>query len=292
MNIWGIACLSGLFVLILSCLIVRWARKWPGWPDWTGIEGKTVWDLMALLIVPGTLAAVMLAYGTFERYRQLEIERMREEAQTASEMNIINEQILQAYFDDMTQLILDYELGPEPLASVDTFAGARDAQVIARARTLAALSTLDGKRNGMLLRFLLETDLFDLIKTERLGIDLRKAVIVEYDLCGASLNRSDLREAVLVRTDLSKVVFLDANLRNAQLIEAHLSDAVLFRANLSGADLSGANLEGAYYDAATTWPQGFDPSEAGAVETTLDKWIEEIASGRWSRDATSMPEPR
>jgi uncharacterized protein YjbI with pentapeptide repeats len=247
---------------------------------------------MALLIVPSTLAAVMLAYGTFDRYRQLEIERMREEAQAASEMNIINEQILQAYFDDMAQLILDYDLGPETLANVDTLAGARDAHVIARARTLAALSTLDGRRNGILLRFLLETDLFDLIKTERLGIDLRRVVIVEYDLCGASLNRSDLREAVLVRTDLSKVVFMDANLSDAQLIGADLSDAVLFRADLSGADLSGANLEGAYHDASTTWPEGFDPSEAGAVETTLDSWIEEIAAGKWSRDAPSTPEPR
>jgi hypothetical protein len=207
-------------------------------------------------------------------------------------MNIINEQILQAYFDDMAQLILDYELGPETLANVDTFAGVRDAQVIARARTLAALSTLDGRRNGILLRFLLETDLFDLIKTERLGVDLRKAVIVEYDLCGASLNRSDLREAVLVRTDLSKVVLMDANLKDAQLIGANLSDAVLFRADLSGTDLTGANLEGAYYDASTTWPEGFDPSEAGAVETTLERWIEDIASGKWSPDATSTPEPR
>ena len=230
---------------------------------------------MAMLIVPAVLCGIALAYGTFEADRQLEIESRREEAQSAIETNRMNEEILQSYLDDMSVLILDYGLRSETMKGKGTDVGDMDARVIARARTLATLSALDGKRNGILLRFLLETGMFELIKAERLGIDLRGAVIVECDMSGASLNKSDLREAVLVRTDLSRVVFLDADLRGALLIGANLTEAALFRANLRGAHLSGANLEGAYYDGSTIWPEGFDASEAGAIEITLEQWIEE-----------------
>jgi uncharacterized protein YjbI with pentapeptide repeats len=39
-----------------------------------------------------------------------------------------------------------------------------------------------------------------------------------------------------------------------------LSKAKLIQANLSKADLSWADLSGAYYDLATLFPDGFDPS--------------------------------
>ena len=39
----------------------------------------------------------------------------------------------------------------------------------------------------------------------------------------------------------------------------------LANVDLSGADLNGAVLKGAKYDQNTRWPDGFDPTAAGAI---------------------------
>jgi uncharacterized protein YjbI with pentapeptide repeats len=44
-----------------------------------------------------------------------------------------------------------------------------------------------------------------------------------------------------------------------------LDRADLRKADLSGADLNGAVLKGAKYDQNTRWPDGFDPTAAGAI---------------------------
>ena len=57
-----------------------------------------------------------------------------------------------------------------------------------------------------------------------------------------------------------------ANLQDIDLVKADLVKANFAEANLSSANLIGANLSGARYNADTTWPEGFDPQAAGAVE--------------------------
>jgi uncharacterized protein YjbI with pentapeptide repeats len=56
-----------------------------------------------------------------------------------------------------------------------------------------------------------------------------------------------------------------ADRRKAVLAEAYLREANLRGAKPGYVKWSGANLRGARYDAATTWPDGFDPEQAGAV---------------------------
>ena len=65
--------------------------------------------------------------------------------------------------------------------------------------------------------------------------------------------------------DLSGRDLSGLNLAYAKLQKTNLSGADLSDTKLEGADLSGANLAGAKYTANTTWPEGFEPEEAGAV---------------------------
>src|SRR5688572_30307837 len=60
------------------------------------------------------------------------------------------------------------------------------------------------------------------------------------------------------------------DLRKEDLAGAFLSDTDLSDTDLRGVDLRGANLDGVWlagarYDAATQWPEGFDPQKRGAV---------------------------
>ena len=56
-----------------------------------------------------------------------------------------------------------------------------------------------------------------------------------------------------------------ADLTGAILTHADLRGADLRSADLDNADLGGADLSNAKYDQNTKWPEGFDPTEAGAV---------------------------
>jgi uncharacterized protein YjbI with pentapeptide repeats len=101
---------------------------------------------------------------------------------------------------------------------------------------------------------------------------------------GVQIDRAILRQANLKRADLSPVTktkkewhglhrtyLSEADLYEANLVGANLNGVILREANLSGADLGGADLHGAdltgaKYNAATKWPDGFDPAAAGAVK--------------------------
>ena len=83
------------------------------------------------------------------------------------------------------------------------------------------------------------------------GVDLKKARLVEANLMGADLSEADLSGANLRRANLT-----GANLSGAKLITTNLSGAILVNSNLSNADLTGsnlikANLTGANLDGAT-----------------------------------------
>jgi uncharacterized protein YjbI with pentapeptide repeats len=130
-----------------------------------------------------------------------------------------------------------------------------------------------------------------------IGIDLRGA-----NLNQAHFNRANLRCALLTRATASQTRFSGASLRDANLQETDLGAAVLSLVDAQGLDLRGAVLETAVldgadlseallhganlgtavfgpttyperplllkdarYDAATRWPQGFDPAAAGAM---------------------------
>lgn len=108
------------------------------------------------------------------------------------------------------------------------------------------------------------------------GLRLRGAVMQSADLSHATLDGVDLRGADLRGANFEGATLYMVDLSGADLRGAQLSfdteGRVLFsEADLRGADLQGAtNLhqvywDGARYDSSTKWPQGFDPTDSGAM---------------------------
>jgi uncharacterized protein YjbI with pentapeptide repeats len=87
------------------------------------------------------------------------------------------------------------------------------------------------------------------------GADLSGTNLPYAALTGANLHLASLRRARLWGAEL-----IGADLRGADLRGANLGHA-----NLEGAKLAGINLDGCRYNASTRWPDGFDPSEWGAL---------------------------
>jgi hypothetical protein len=181
-----------------------------------GFRGKTVWDWMALLIVPLVLVVIGLVFTLLQDARQQEIEdRRAQEAQKIENQRAeaerelaeqrAQDEALQAYLDQMSQLMLERKLlEAEPGDPVHTLAQARTSTVILR---------LDAEHNESVARFLIDS-----------GLALRSKASAKL---------------------LEDIVLSHATLSDASLFFADLSDANLFIADLVGADLSDANLEGA-----------------------------------------------
>ncbi|MFB2880724.1 pentapeptide repeat-containing protein [Floridanema aerugineum] len=117
----------------------------------------------------------------------------------------------------------------------------------------------------------------NLIETDLWKANLQGAKLTEANLSNANLRKAKLITANLNNTNLSKAILIEADLRSAKLRNANLMGADLTKANLRGTseyssqavDFYGANLKGiklqqALYDENTRFPEGFNPSEAGA----------------------------
>lgn len=269
---------GGALLLYLLTLV-------PSFPPWLGFNGKTLWDLLSLVVVPLSLAGVTYLFNRLQgesersaaqKQRALEedLARRQREAEQAIARQREAETALQAYLDKMTDLLLKEKLRTSWASS--------EVRSIALARTRTVLQTLDGRRKGHLVRFLYESRLLQLahpvlsLKGADLreavlegavlpainlgGADLREAVLEGADLAGASLAGADLRGARMRAIGLKGVdlgaadlrgailvaaVLVDADLRGAKLHGADLQAATLRQATLDGVDLSGAMLEGA-----------------------------------------------
>jgi len=156
--------------------------------------GITLWDWAKLLIVPAVIAAGGVWFAE---------QRSQDEA-------------LQAYLDQMAQLLTDKE---RPLRRAQP---GDNVSVVAWAATKTVLRRMGRERKGNVLRFVNEAGL----------INKHRPV---FRLSGADLRGADLKESFL----------RDANLRGADLSGANLSEADLSGADLSEADLNGAILNGA-----------------------------------------------
>jgi uncharacterized protein YjbI with pentapeptide repeats len=239
---------------------------------------KTLWDWMGLLLIPLVLAiggyfltrsenryaldlqerrekeAQKLEDQRIQEARKIEEQRIEEarklEEQRTQEARRIEEQraqdaALQAYLDQMTQLLLHEELR--------TSKPDNEVRSVARARTLTVLRVLDSVRKATVLQFLYEAGLIGGIELEEGGVTRTIDPIVSLEgtnLNGAHLQRANLNRANLNGAFLSEVFLYGANLYGANLgganlFEANLGGANLFVANLEGANLFVANLEGA-----------------------------------------------
>jgi uncharacterized protein YjbI with pentapeptide repeats len=233
-----------------------------------GFRGKTVWDLMDLLIVPLVLVVIGLGFTMLLDARQQDLENQRAEAERELAVQRAQDEALQAYLDQMNTLLLEKNLRESEEDS--------EARTLARARTLTVLGRVDPSRKEAIIQFLDEAELVHRVEGRgpivMLGsADLRGAVLSDPDvndpnlaanlsganlvdaklrdvelgfanLGDANLRYADLRDANLPYIDLRNAELGYAKLRDANLRRADLRDANLYLADLRGADLSGADL--------------------------------------------------
>lgn len=244
-NPWLWCTLIGLIVLSLIWAAYRF--NWSG----TGFQGKTMWDWLSLLIIPLALALVALFFNQMNTNteQQIALDRQRED-------------LLQAYLDRMSELLLEKGLRTSPA----------DAEVrnIARVRTINVLIQLDARRIEYVFAFLREAgltvertngagpvislkganlskvhwgkDFLDLSDINLSGANLSDANLSGVFLVGSGLSNAHLFRAKLSKSRLDGANLIESRLDDANLIKSRLDDANLSGAFLLGADLSGANL--------------------------------------------------
>lgn len=274
-------------------------------------SSKTLWDLLSLVGVPFVLAGLgfwyqgkakeievrwqtqekqaekkwQLELKDIELKRQSELQAIETERQNqlqsietirqAQLQNIStgNRQdgVLKNYFDSMTTLLLDRGLR-------DSKDIEDEIRTVARILTLTVLRQLDHTRNSLVMQFLQEARLGNILSLACANLrgvdlsygnlsyvdlsygnlssahlsetDLNHADLRETDLTRAYLNNADLSGAdltcaILHKADLCGATLIATDLRNAHLTHTHLLSAHLFNADLSSADLSGADLRAA-----------------------------------------------
>ena len=259
----------------------RWKRLW----GWTEFGNKSLWNWLELLIVPIVLSLITVAFTWQQDARQQRIENQRAEAERELVVQRAQDEALQAYLDQMNNLLLEHNLRNSKEDS-----GVR---TLARARTLTVLGRLDGDRKGSVVQFLYEAGLLTKgqVDVDLAGADLREVnLIIGADLSGVDLSGPDLTRADLIGANLSDAYLYDAylfraDLRFANLRRANLRVAHLFRADLRGADLSDAILSDADLRGADL---GADLSEAnlsGAEGITN----EELEQQAYSLEGATMP---
>jgi uncharacterized protein YjbI with pentapeptide repeats len=239
------------------------AAYWRHW-TWTGFtelgsgeEGeaaqpaKRLWDWLQLLLIPLALAAAAFVLNQLQsdrehqrEDRQAAAERLREDRRVAAERLGTNErtheEVLRAYLQQISQLMLDREL----LRSAEL----SEVRAVARTLTLTAVRRLDGERKGLVVRFLLEARL---INGDDPKVDLRNADLRYTALQGATIPQQATRLRAIVRrenprrTSLTNANFSGADLRGADLRRADLRRANFFGADLRKVALSDARLHGA-----------------------------------------------
>jgi uncharacterized protein YjbI with pentapeptide repeats len=164
----------------------------------------------------------------------------------------------------------------------------RGPHIQAAITVLGRLAGVDRRSRGWLARVDLAGS--DLGYSDLAGADLHYSDLSQSFLLGADLRRADLTGVWFVRATLDEARLHQADLRSAVFWKARLIGADLRAADLTAADLTGARLRGARFDLAdlrgadfttadvagatfagavaddtTTWPDGFDPQQAGVL---------------------------
>src|SRR5918997_1855762 len=195
-----------------------------------GFRGRTVrgW----LPIVGALLVSLVIALGFWAITWQLEkLENQRAEAERELAEQRAQDEVLQAYLDQMSQLILDRNL-----LEVEQGHPVHDpgdpVHTLAQARTSTAILRLDAEHNESVTRFLIDSGL-------AVSSEASPRLLREITLSHATLSNAYLRGAKLSDAKLSDANLAYANLNYASMNESNLSDADLSGANLYRADLSG-----------------------------------------------------
>jgi len=316
-------------VIVVLCVIAVFllAESMSGWDwTWTGFTGgeskititstpqgttiakelqpaKSLWDWLQLFIVPVVLAIAGFWLNQMQKEREQKAIEERAKIEREIAVDYQREAALQAYINNISELLLEKHLGKLAEDGTSTGDGIsileyEQVREIARVRTLTVLPRLDKDRKRSVVQFLHESGL---INRDKSIVELREADLSEAclyvanqsnkslwiarlsgaDLSEAKLYRADLRNADLSEADLSEADLSEAKLYRADLRNADLSKADLSKADLSKADLSKADLRGATVTIeqlqkaksleAATMPDGtIHPQPSVGVLTTWD----------------------
>jgi uncharacterized protein YjbI with pentapeptide repeats/cell division protein FtsB len=217
-----------------------------------GFRGMTVRDWLQLLIVPLALVVIGLAFSVQQDARQQRVENQRAEAERELAEQRAQDEALQAYLDQMSQLMLERELlEAEQGDPVHTLAQARTSTIILR---------LDAEHNESVTRFLINSGLAVRSDPGLVIVGGTGPLVVPSGASTRLLSRIALPHATLSGAYLYAADLSSADLSGAVLTEAQLSGAYLKNAFLSGANLSGANLSEA--DLSFAYLIGADLSDA------------------------------
>jgi uncharacterized protein YjbI with pentapeptide repeats len=204
--------------------------------------GSTLrWDAIgALGDFLGAFGQIFIAIlALFVAWRQYIISRDL----TAQQNRITQQQTIDAYFQGVSELVLDEE------GLLEDWPQER---IIAEARTAAILGSIDASGKAKVIRFLSRSRLLSPLRRDRqLGRPILdgKGGYQEDRLAGtrvinlgAMLAAVDLSGSDLRWTDLSDINLIRANLADCDLVKANLSRTILYQANLRSADLMGVRL--------------------------------------------------
>jgi uncharacterized protein YjbI with pentapeptide repeats len=241
-------------IALVVTLALIWMRMQGYSTAWTGLgkpaggfmPAKMLWDWMDLLLMPLLLTGglILLNRSGPEKERQRAGESASLDREIAKDHQ--QEEALQAYFNQMADLLLKEKLSKF---------SSEEVRNIARIRTLTVVRGLDAKRKGSVLLFLKDSELIDREAVIDLsGADLSGASVAfaslnrvnlsEANLSGANLSGTNLGKSYLGGTNLSGANLSSANLGGADLFQANLSVANLTQARLSEANVNGADLRG------------------------------------------------
>jgi len=194
----------------------------------------TLWDWIKLLIVPAVIAGGGFWFNSQQSVREQKLANKRAQ-----------EEALQAYLDQMSQLLLDKERPLLQSKEGDT------ARTLAGSLTLTVLPRLDGARRRNVLLFLYQSGL---ITKTRSVIPLSGAYLGMAHLGFFDLSNADLSGANLSGADLSETNLEEADLNGVDLSRAHgLTEEQLGEARtLKGATMPDGQTLESYYN--PDWP--------------------------------------
>ncbi|KJH73135.1 pentapeptide repeat-containing protein [Aliterella atlantica] len=196
------------------------------------------------------LIAVIAVYVAWRQYVISKDLTIQQNLLTVQQNLITQQQTIDAYFQGVSDLVLDeqglLEDWPQERA-------------IAEGRTAAIFSSVDGSGKAKIIRFLSRSKLLTpLQRDSRLGRAIlngnggyaedRLYGVRVIDL-GVMLAAADLSGTDLRWTDLSEANLVRANLSQCDLVKTNLARTILYDAKLVGADFKGTRL---FYGAAET----------------------------------------
>jgi cell division protein FtsB len=193
-----------------------------------GFRGMTVRDWLP--IVGALLVPVVIALGSWGIMWQLDkLENQRAEAERELVEQRAQDEALQAYLDQMSQLILDRKL-LEVEQGHPVHEPGDPVHTLAQARTSTAILRLDAQHNESAIHFLITSSLS--VRSKDSARLLRGSTLSHAKLSGAHLPNADLGDADLSGADLSNALMVNANLIGADLSGANLSNTLLDNADL------------------------------------------------------------